>query len=47
VNPVTDVRALEEKNVWEVQYLFYASSFVTRESLLLGNGLGEIGDKFR
>ena len=34
MSPVTDVRALEERNVWEIESLFHVNLFVTRESLL-------------
>jgi len=47
MSPVTGVRALEERNVWEVEFLFFVSSDRNSRFFTVRNGLDETGNKFR
>jgi hypothetical protein len=46
MSPVTDVRALEARNVWEIESLFFVSSNRNSRLVTVREGLGEINDKF-
>jgi len=45
--PITDGRALDERNVWEGESLFFVSSNRNSRVVTVRDGLGEIGDKFQ
>ena len=47
MSPETDVRALEERNVWQVESLVFVSANRNLRAVTLRDDLGEIGDKFR
>jgi hypothetical protein len=47
ISPVSDVRALDERNMWEVESLFFVSSNRNSRVVTVRYSVGESGDKFR